>query len=66
MAWRMWSEIFALPRLPQETTREPASRRRRHNAIKARRPRFLLRRRPGDLLNPAAHYRGEREIIARN
>jgi hypothetical protein len=66
MAWQMWSEIFALPRLPQESAREPAPRRRRHNAIKARRPRFLLRRRPGDLLNPAAHYRGEREIIARN
>jgi len=66
MAWRMWCEIFALPQLPQETTRQSAPRRRRHNAIKARRPRFLLRRRPGDLLNPAAHYRSEREIIARN
>jgi hypothetical protein len=65
MAWRMWSEIFALPQLPQDHAREPALRRRRRNAIKARRPRFLVRRQPGDLLGPAASYRGEREIIAR-
>jgi uncharacterized protein DUF6101 len=66
MALQMWSEIFALPQLPEDTTREPAPRRRRHNAIKARRPKFLMRRRLGDLLNAAGSYRGEREIIARN
>ena len=64
-AWRMWSEIFALPQL-QDNAREPAPRRRRRNAIRARRPKFLVRRRAGALLNPANSYGGEREIIARN
>jgi hypothetical protein len=65
-AWRMWSEIFSLPQLPEHKTCEPAVRRRRHNAIRARRPKFLVRRRSGDLLNPANIHDGEREIIARN
>jgi hypothetical protein len=65
-AWQMWSEIFALPQLPEDKVREPAQRRRRHNVIKTRRPKFLVRRRRGDLLNPAGNYRGEREIIARD
>jgi hypothetical protein len=65
-AWRMWSEIFALPQLPEDEPREPAMRRRRHNAIRARRPKFLVRRRGGDLLNPANLHGGEREIIARD
>ena len=65
-AWQMWSEIFALPQLPEEKQREPAMRRRRHNAIRARRPKFLVRRRGGDLLGDAGVYRGEREIIARD
>jgi hypothetical protein len=66
MAWPMWSEIFALPQLPEEKAIEPAQRRRRRNAIRERRPRFLMRRRVGALLNEAGHYKGEREIIARN
>jgi len=44
----------------------PSPRRRRRAPIKWRRPRFLMRRKPG---RPAAEplvYRGEREIIARN
>ena len=65
-AWQMWSEIFALPQLPEDSRREPAVRRRRHNAIRARRPKFLVRRRAGDLLNPANIHQGEREIIARD
>jgi hypothetical protein len=65
-AWQIWSEIFALPQLPEDKAREPAGRRRRHNAIRARRPKFLVRRRGGDLLNPANLHQGEREIIARN
>jgi hypothetical protein len=65
-AWQMWSDIFALPLLPEDETREPAARRRRHNAIRARRPKFLMRRRGGDLLNPANIHQGEREIIARD
>jgi hypothetical protein len=65
-AWQMWSDIFALPLLPEDKPREPAARRRRHNAIRARRPKFLVRRRRGDLLNPANIHRDEREIIARD
>jgi len=66
MAQQMWSEIFSLPQLPEETVSEPTQRRRRRNAIRARRPRFLMRRRIGALLNEARSYKGEREIIARN
>jgi hypothetical protein len=65
-AWQMWSDIFGLPQLPEVKVPEPAQRRRRHNAIRARRPKFLVRRRGGDLLNPANIHHGEREIIARN
>jgi hypothetical protein len=65
-AWQMWSDIFALPQLPDDKPREPATRRRRHNAIRARRPKFLVRRRGGNLLNPANQHQGEREIIARD
>jgi hypothetical protein len=65
-AWQMWSDIFALPQLSEDKVREPAARRRRHNAIRARRPKFLMRRRGGDLLNPANLHQGEHEIIARD
>jgi hypothetical protein len=64
-AWQTWSDIFALPRL-EETPSEPTPRRRRRNAIRARRPKFLLRRRGGGALDPGNVHRGEREIIARN
>ena len=64
--WQTWSEIFSLPQLPEEKTCEPAARRRRYNAIRGRRPKFLVRRRAGDLLNPANLHAGEREIIARD
>ena len=46
-AWQIWSDIFALPQLTEDKAREPAPRRRRHNAIRARRPKFLVRRRGG-------------------
>lgn len=65
-AWQIWSDIFSLPLLPEDKAREPAARRRRHNAIRGRRPKFLVRRRAGDLLNPANVHDGEREIIARD
>ena len=65
-AWQMWSDVFGLPLLPENGTREPAPRRRRRNAIRARRPKFLVRRRVGDLLGPASIHRGEREISARD
>src|SRR6185295_1732282 len=50
------------PLLAEDDHSEPAARRRRHNAIRARRPKFLVRRRAGDLLNPANLHQGEREI----
>jgi hypothetical protein len=65
-AWQMWSDILGLPQLPEDKASEPAPRRRRHNAIRERRPKFLVRRRLGDLLNPANLHHGEREIIARH
>jgi hypothetical protein len=65
-AAQMWSDILALPQLPEDKTREPALRRRRHNEIKHRRPKFLVRRRAGHLLNEPGNYAGEREIIARD
>jgi len=65
-AWQMWSDIFALPLLAEDDHSEPATRRRRHNAIRARRPKFLVRRRGGNLLNIEAVHRDEREIIARD
>ena len=65
-AWQMWSDIFALPQLPEDQACEPAMRRRRHNAIRARRPKFLVRRRRGELLNPANIHQDEREIVARD
>ena len=36
-AWQAWCELFALPRIAEAQAREPAPRRRRHNAIRARR-----------------------------
>ena len=65
-ACQIWSAIFGLPQLPEDKPSEPAARRRRHNAIRTRRPKFLVRRRAGDLLNPANVHQGEREIIARD
>jgi len=61
----MWGDIFGLPQLPEDKPREPAQRRRRHNAIRARRPKFLVRRRAGNPLGELSLHRGEREIIAR-
>ncbi|NUR11335.1 MAG: hypothetical protein HOQ20_05735 [Bradyrhizobium sp.] len=63
-AWATWSEFFALPQL-DEGARKPAARRRRANAIRARRPKFLMRRRAGMARELPVHH-GEREIIARN
>jgi hypothetical protein len=73
--WRMWSEALQLPCLMPESpaptdahvriTGEPGPRRRRRNAVKARRPSILMRRRPGAPVAGMAIYRDEREIIAR-
>ena len=64
-AWQMWSDILALPLLAEDDSSEPAARRRRHNAIRARRPKFLVRRRGGNLTN-LENIHQEREIIARD
>ena len=65
-AWQMWSDILALPLLAEDNHSEPAARRRRHNAIRARRPKFLVRRRGGNLTNTETVHRDEREIVARD
>ena len=66
-AWEMWSATFALPQIADApVANEPAQRRRRRNAIRERRPKFLVRRRVGALLNAPANYAGAREIIARD
>ena len=79
--WRTWANVLGLPLLVAEADgqlREPFARlggvriarvrqrRRRHNAIKRRRPTMPLRRRTGKLTGATPVYRGEREIIARN
>jgi hypothetical protein len=80
--WKSWSRVLGLPLLVIEgdgSLREPfqriggiggvgtpAPRRRRRAAIKWRRPRFLMRRKPGRLTAQPLVFRGEREIIARN
>ncbi|MDE5457285.1 hypothetical protein GWE18_31590 [Bradyrhizobium sp. CSA112] len=66
IAWQMWSDIFALPLLAEDDHSEPAARRRRHNSIRARRPKFLVRRRLGNLGNTETVHHDEREIIARD
>lgn len=66
--WSLWSDLFALPQIDEENglVREPASRRRRHHTIRARRPKFLVRRRAGHTAQDAPVHRDEREIIARH
>ena len=64
-AWQLWSDILQLPLLTERAS-EPAPRRRRHHAIRNRRPKFLMRRRSGDPLTPVSVHRDEREIIARD
>ena len=79
--WQLWARVFGLPLLvadPAGSLREPfrrlggvrigppAPRRRRRNVIKARRPSFLLRRRPGIMPELPLVHHGEREIIARS
>jgi len=79
--WQLWGKVLRLPLLVADidgslrepfsqlgATRadEPTPRRRRRNAIKARRPSILLRRRRPRLPATPTVHRGEREIIARN
>ena len=64
-SWQLWSDILKLPLLAEKAC-EPTPRRRRHNVIRTRRPKFLVRRRNGDPLDMAKIHHGEREIIARD
>lgn len=66
--WQAWSDLLALPQIEEENdaSREPATRRRRHNIIKSRRPKFLVRRKAGHAHPEKPVHRGEREIIARD
>lgn len=68
LAWQMWGDLFSLPQIENESddTRAPAPRRRRRNAIRNRRPKFLVRRKAGRAIAAPAIHRDEREIIARN
>jgi len=65
-ALQSWSDVLSLPLLSGSGASEPSPRRRRQNAIKARRPSILLRRRlKRDPAGMIVHH-GEREIIARD
>lgn len=79
--WQAWARSLGCPLLigngeggwREEVSRlgallvtQPAPRRRRRSAHARRRPRALLRRKPGNPRFAAPVYRGEREIIARN
>jgi hypothetical protein len=79
--WQSWGRALGLPLLVAEadgSLREPfqrigavrvaapIARRRRRSALKARRPSFPLRRKPGRSLEGATVHHGEREIVARN
>lgn len=67
-AVRIWCTFFALPEIA-DGARDAllsAPRRRRHNAVKWRHPRVLMRRRPGCAVEEMSVHRGAYEIIARD
>ncbi|WP_208979173.1 DUF6101 family protein [Stappia stellulata] len=78
--WCAWGEALGLPLLlvepdgkvsridksDEDAVAPMALPRRRVAALTARRPRFLVRRKPGHPAMAGPVYRGEREIIARN
>ena len=79
--WQAWGRALALPllvadadgrlrdpfeRLGRVRIGTPAARRRRRSALRARRPSFPLRRRPGSMPSAPIVHHGEHEIIARN
>jgi hypothetical protein len=72
--WQLWARVLGLPLLAADASGAcrtlgqagaPAPRRRRRNAIRARRPKLPLRRKAGASPDDPVIYR-EREIIARN
>ena len=79
--WQLWSRVLGVPLLVSGSDgafNEPfpqlgavrikpvAQRRRRRSSLAKRRPRFLMRRRPGAKRTTPLVHSGEREIIARN
>jgi hypothetical protein len=71
-ALRLWADWFALPRLIEgidgvliemETPQRPRPARRRVDLARRRRPRFLVRRKPGAPARMARVHAGEREIV---
>jgi hypothetical protein len=79
--WQLWARVLDRPLLVTDANgclREPfarlgavrvsevARRRRRHTAMKGRRPLVLFRRQPAQITDTIVVHRGEREIIARN
>jgi hypothetical protein len=79
--WQLWSRVLGLPmllkgvdgvlrepypRIGAVRCKVPTPRRRRRAALHRRRPKFLVRRRPGVTRSQALVHQGEREIIARN
>jgi hypothetical protein len=79
--WQLWSRVLGVPMLVSDSDGSfrkpfaqigalriapPLPRRRRRNALKARRPSILMRRRVTRLSSGTAVHRGEHEIIARN
>jgi hypothetical protein len=79
--WQLWGRVLGLPllvadsdgslsepfrRLGAVRLDKPCARRRRHGAIKKRRPAIFLRRRTGRPDDAPVVHRGEREIIARD
>lgn len=79
--WQSWSSVLGLPLLVHDgegSFREPFARiggvkvasaqprRRRHTAVRKRRPRMPMRRKSVGLGRQSVVHRGEREIIARN
>lgn len=78
--WQLWARIFAMPmlvadddgvlrepfaRLGAVRVEKPCTRKRRRGPIAARRPRILMRRKPGRPRADATVHR-EREIIGRD
>jgi hypothetical protein len=78
--WQSWGRVLGLPlliaerdgKLSEPFTRigavrvaSPKPRRRRHNAIRQRRPSILMRRKPGRVSGASSMHRDEHEIIAR-
>jgi hypothetical protein len=70
--WKYWARFLDLPRLAAENgetwpipgaKEKPVFARRRNGTIVKRRPRFLARRKAGNLSRAAQVFAGEREIV---